>query len=113
MIDDDGAPPSGGFDERLRSARAREASRQAPAPGSAASVPKGPLGVAFRIGVELVAALVVGVGIGWLLDMWLGTRPWFMVVFFFLGSAAGMLNVYRAMRGLGYAPGYAPRDGKE
>ena len=63
------------------------------------------LGLAMRIGVELVAALAVGTGIGVLLDGWLGTAPWLMVVFFVLGSAAGILNVYRAMSGLGGAVG--------
>ncbi len=57
----------------------------------------------------MVAGLVVGTGIGWLLDQWLGTRPWLMVVFFFIGAAAGMLNVYRTVAGLGLAVGYRPR----
>ncbi len=60
-------------------------------------------GVAFRIGVELVAALVIGVGTGLLLDRWLGSTPWFLIVFFFLGAAAGVLNVYRAASGIGMA----------
>ena len=70
------------------------------------------IGFAFRIGTELVAALAVGVGIGWVLDEWLGTRPWLMIVFFVLGAAAGMLNVYRIMAGLGQAVGYKRRDNK-
>jgi ATP synthase protein I len=64
------------------------------------------LGLAFRIGVELVVAVVVGLGLGWAFDNWLGTRPWGMIVFFFLGVAAGMMNVYRAVMGLGGAVGY-------
>lgn len=44
---------------------------------------------------ELVVAMVVAVAIGWFLDEWLETRPFFLVVFFFLGAAAGALNVYR------------------
>ena len=76
------------------------------------------MGVAFRIGVELVAALIVSVGFGWLLDRWLGTGPWLLVVFFFLGSAAGMVNVYRVVNGLGFAVGYkrpggAGQDGSD
>ncbi len=66
------------------------------------------LGLAFRVGVELVSALAIGVAIGWLLDQWLGTRPWLMVVFFFIGAAAGMLNVYRTVAGFGLAAGYRP-----
>ena len=64
----------------------------------------------MRIGVELVAALVVAMGAGWLLDRWLGTRPWLMIVFFFLGSAAGIMNVYRAVNSLGLGAGYRPPD---
>lgn len=58
------------------------------------------LGLAFRIGIELVSTVLVGVLIGWALDQWLGTKPWLMVVFLFLGGAAGVTNVYRVVRGL-------------
>ncbi len=68
--------------------------------------PKSALGLAFRVGVELVSAVAIGLGIGWLLDRWLDTRPWLMLVFIFLGGAAGILNVYRMARGFGYAVGY-------
>jgi ATP synthase protein I len=61
------------------------------------------LGLAFRISLELVVAIVVAVGIGWAIDRWLGTRPWGMIVFFFLGIGAGLVNVYRAIAGLGKA----------
>ena len=59
------------------------------------------MGLAFRVSVELVSALVVGVGVGWLIDSWLGTGPWGMVVMFFFGAGAGIMNVYRAVEGLG------------
>lgn len=64
------------------------------------------VGLAFRVGVEMVSALAVGVGIGWLIDWWLGTRPWFLVVFFLFGAGAAMLNVYRTAMGLELAVGY-------
>ena len=54
------------------------------------------MGNAFKIGTELVAAVAVGTIIGFILDTWFGTKPWFIVIFFFLGAAAGMLNVIRA-----------------
>lgn len=54
------------------------------------------IGQAFRVGTELLSGLIVGVGIGWALDQWLGTKPWLMLVFFFLGAGAGILNVYRS-----------------
>ncbi len=63
--------------------------------------------MAMRIGVELVASLVIGVGIGWGLDYVLGTSPWLLLVFFLLGAAAGMLNIYRVMMGMSQTVGYA------
>jgi len=60
----------------------------------------------LRIGLELVVAVAVGVGVGLLLDKYVGTRPWGMIVGFFLGVAAGMVNVYRTVAGLGMAVGY-------
>jgi len=53
------------------------------------------LGQAFRIGVDMLSALIVGTGMGWYLDHWLGTKPWFLIIFIFLGGAAGIMNVYR------------------
>ncbi|MEM7446161.1 MAG: AtpZ/AtpI family protein [Pseudomonadota bacterium] len=49
----------------------------------------------FRVAVELTAALVVGGGIGYVLDRWLGTQPWLLIVFFMVGAAAGFLTIYR------------------
>jgi ATP synthase protein I len=60
----------------------------------------------FRIGIELVAAVIVATGLGWAFDRWLGKGHWGMIVMFFLGVAAGMLNVYRAVTGMGMAVGY-------
>ena len=53
------------------------------------------LGSAFRLGTELVAAVVVGTIIGFILDNWFGTKPWFIITFFFIGVIAGILNVIR------------------
>ena len=93
------------LDVRLRQARdAANPEGRLRGPGS--EQPKSALGLAFRVGVELVSALAVGLGIGWLLDHWLGTRPWLMLAFILLGGAAGILNVYRMARGFGYAVGY-------
>ena len=94
-------PPPPNLDEleqRLRKARPEPARDGA---DGAADRPRA-MGLAFRVAVELVSALAVGVGLGWLIDRWLGTSPWAMVVMFFLGAAAGMLNVYRAVEGLGF-----------
>ena len=53
------------------------------------------LGLGLRLATEMVAALIVGVGLGLGLDRWLDTGPWLLIVFFVLGSAAGMMNVIR------------------
>lgn len=53
------------------------------------------IGMAFRLSTELVAGLIAGGLVGWLLDHWLGTKPWLLLIFFFLGAAAGILNVFR------------------
>jgi ATP synthase protein I len=50
----------------------------------------------FRLSTELVAGVLVGAGIGWLLDRWLGSSPLGMIVFLLLGFVAGVLNVMRA-----------------
>ena len=54
------------------------------------------MGSAFKLGTELVAAVAVGTIIGFILDNWFDTKPWLIIIFFFLGAAAGMLNVIRA-----------------
>ena len=54
------------------------------------------MGNAFKLGTELVAAVLVGTIIGFILDTWFDTKPWLIIIFFFLGAAAGMLNVIRA-----------------
>ena len=50
----------------------------------------------FRLSTELVAAVVVGAALGWIIDRWLGISPWGMIVFLLLGFVAGVLNVMRA-----------------
>ena len=54
------------------------------------------LGQAFKMSTELVSAVLVGTIIGFILDTWFDTKPWLIIIFFFLGAAAGMLNVIRA-----------------
>ena len=92
----------GSFEERLRAARSRQGlDTPPPQPGREPGGPGGsPMGIALRVGVEMVSALLVAVAIGWALDRWLGTRPILLAVFVLLGGAAGVLNVWRI---------YAPR----
>tara|TARA_B100000965_G_scaffold323387_1_gene285133 strand:+ start:71 stop:355 length:285 start_codon:yes stop_codon:yes gene_type:complete len=56
------------------------------------------MGSAFRLGTELVAAVVVGTIIGFILDTWFDTKPWLIIVFFFLGSVAGILNIIKTAK---------------
>jgi len=110
MSDHPPGPPHEDFEARLRQARARQAKRTGPAAGAGRPSAASGLGFAFRIGTELVVGIVVGIGIGLGLDYWLGTKPWFMIAFFFLGAGAGMLNVYRTVTGIGHAIGYKKTD---
>ena len=53
------------------------------------------MGSAFKLGTELVSAVAVGTIIGFILDSWFDTKPWLIIIFFFLGTVAGILNVIR------------------
>jgi ATP synthase protein I len=70
---------------------ASEQSQSAPPAADASAIARG-----FRLSSELVAGVLVGAAIGWVLDHWLGISPWGMIVFLLLGFAAGVLNVMRA-----------------
>ena len=56
------------------------------------------MGSAFKLGTELVASVAVGTIIGFILDTWFDTKPWLIILFFFLGSIAGILNVIKAAK---------------
>ena len=58
------------------------------------------LGKALKIGTELVAAVVVGTILGFILDNWFDTRPWLTIIFFFMGVAAGFLNVIKSAKNM-------------
>ena len=58
------------------------------------------LGNAFKLGTELVAAVIVGTIIGFILDNWFGTKPWLILIFFFAGVIAGILNVFRSAKNI-------------
>ena|SRR5215472_13466289 len=65
-------------------------------PGQTPAADPSAIARGFRLSTELVAGVVVGAAIGWLVDRWLGISPWGMIVFLLLGFAAGVLNVMRA-----------------
>ena len=56
------------------------------------------LGNAFKLGTELVAAVIVGTIIGFILDNWFGTKPLLIIIFFFFGAAAGIINVIKTAK---------------
>ena len=58
------------------------------------------LGIAFKMSTEMVAAVVVGTIIGFILDNWFGTKPWLILIFFFVGVVAGILNVVRSAKNM-------------
>ena len=97
------------LDSRLKNARVHTQDPLSQ-PGTDKAEKGDALGLAFRVSVEIVSAVAIGVGVGWLLDGWLDTTPWLMVVFIVLGFAAGILNVYRLATGFGYAGGYMKQD---
>jgi ATP synthase protein I len=84
-----------------RLARARRGRDDGQAPRGDVTSSRSELGLGFRIGIELVAALCVGLALGWVTDRLLGTRPWGLIAFFFLGAGAGTLNVFRAAQAVG------------
>ncbi|MES1151900.1 MAG: AtpZ/AtpI family protein [Dongia sp.] len=81
------------LDAQLKAARERSPepeSRSGPT-GDRAGMAEG-----MRLSAELLAGVLVGLGIGWALDRWLGTGPWLLLVFLLLGTAAGILTVIRS-----------------
>tara|TARA_B100001250_G_scaffold246411_1_gene211846 strand:+ start:141 stop:419 length:279 start_codon:yes stop_codon:yes gene_type:complete len=56
------------------------------------------LGIAFKMSTEMVATVLVGTIIGFILDSWFGTKPWLILIFFFVGVVAGILNVIRSAK---------------
>lgn len=109
MTDPSNLPPQESFEARL------EAARRAQGPLSGAEARGGAMGTAFRVSADLVSAVVAGAGLGWGLDWLLGTGPWLLLLFFFLGVAAGIMNVIRtanAMNAVQQAENRTP-DGPE
>ena len=87
------------LDRRLRDAQARRQAAQKPRGGALGGDNRG-LGLGLRVGIDIVAAVAVGVVAGILLDRWLGTAPWFLLVFFLLGCGAAFMSVYRTAMAL-------------
>ena len=56
------------------------------------------LGAAFKMSTEFVAAVAVGTIIGFIFDNWFGTKPWLILIFFFVGVIAGIMNVIKSAK---------------
>ena len=62
--------------------------------------PPSSIGTAFKLSTELVSAVVVGTIIGFILDKTFGTKPWLILIFFFVGVVAGIINVFRSAKNM-------------
>jgi ATP synthase protein I len=82
------------LEARLRKAKGE----QAPAGRERGPASATALGIAWRLAIEMVSALAVGGFVGWWLDRWLGTRPWLLLGFLFLGAGSGLVAAVRAAR---------------
>jgi ATP synthase protein I len=60
--------------------------------------PPSSIGTAFKMSTELVSAVAVGTIIGFILDRTFGTKPWLILIFFFVGVIAGILNVIKSAK---------------
>ena len=60
--------------------------------------PSSSMGAAFKMSTELVSAVAVGTIIGFILDNWFGTKPWLILIFFFVGVIAGIMNVIKSAK---------------
>jgi len=58
------------------------------------------IGTAFKLSTELVSAVAVGTIIGFILDKTFGTKPWLILIFFFVGVVAGIINVFRSAKNM-------------
>ena len=81
------------FKTRLKIAKAKSSSKNQDNNGNGSS-----MGSAFKLSTDLVAHVAVGTIIGFILDSWFDTKPWLIIIFFFLGSIAGILNVIKTAK---------------
>ncbi|MXN66082.1 hypothetical protein GR183_14300 [Stappia sp. GBMRC 2046] len=95
----EGKPRGADLSERMdRLSRSLDAKRQAEEVrhGSKREGDAKGIALALRLSTEFVAGILVGSGIGWLIDSGLGTSPWGLIVFLLLGFVAGVINVLRS-----------------
>lgn len=93
MADNNKSPDDLSFEERLRQAQVKagnDTSFEA-----AGDKPVSPMGIAFKMGIELVVGSGLGAFIGYWFDKWSGLAPLFMVTLLVLGFAGGIRNIFR------------------
>ena len=86
--------PEDHFKTRLKIAKNKAKSLKSPKNVESSSN----MGTAFKMSTELVSAVVVGTIIGFILDNWFGTKPWLILIFFFVGVIAGIMNVIKSAK---------------
>ncbi|MCQ8278539.1 AtpZ/AtpI family protein [Acetobacteraceae bacterium KSS8] len=101
-----GTTETNSFDSRLAEARAKRGLDRPADQPNAVPTDMSAFTVFFRVGIELVSAVLVGLLIGYGLDRLLHTRPFLLILFVVLGGIAGMVNVWRIV-----AP--APNPGRK
>jgi len=113
MGGDDAGDPLRDLGRRLDEARQKQA--RSPKEGESATDDgdaRKALALGLRIGLELVVAVCFGAALGWAFDKWLGTQPWGLIGFLFLGFAAGVTNVFRVATAAERAVGYRRTEEK-
>ena len=88
--------PKDSFKTRLEIAKKRLSKREL----DRKKLNPSPIGTAFKLSTELVAAVAVGTIIGFILDKTFGTKPWLILIFFFVGVVAGMTNVIKSAKNM-------------
>ncbi len=111
MTEKDSERALSSLDARLK--QARQAQKGPASKGTSLRGEATGFGQAMRIGAELISGLVVGTLLGWLFDGWLDTKPIMMIVFIFLGGAAGLLNVFRTAQSMANDAKQGPKVGSE
>jgi len=82
------------FKTRLKIAKSKAKAKYS----SKSSKSDSSMGTAFKMSTELVATVAVGTIIGFILDNWFGTKPWLILIFFFVGVIAGIMNVVKSAK---------------
>ena len=109
-------PTSDELESRRRSLEAQLASRGAvvkPSSQDKGTEPASGVAQAMKLSSEFIAGVLVGAGLGWLADRFLGTSPWGIIILLLLGFCAGTLNIMRSTGRVAENPGLEPGKGTD